>query len=1088
MAETVVDNKKSENGKVGMVRRGWEKSRNWVAKIFKRKKDAVPQEMLQKEGLLVNQSENAQANAAAQQDTEEQHGIKFIQSMLNDLERGTRGPVDIVFSGEFNHAIRENRAYTPFENKLLSPQEQYIIKRLALKGGEYQDPAVIERVKLQRSKLIEKLNKKRDGIRELDRWDIDIIFVTLATKDEWLKRLYDEVLRFSVKTESGEPGKVIGGVLSYLTNTPTLVQKVECQGSLLPKEKTVKILSQELDEDGIKNWFKQIIISAFEKLDADPQKDADLKNKKANEVLPLMGGILTCSDENKKKELERRLIESIEVTNLASRNKKMLKEELDEDFLTYETLSNIERILEEASRLNISQSAPDKVKEKLKEASDLWYGGLQRGIDKRIQRVDTEIYPTRTAWLKQKQRPSLIDRKNNAEKAMRDLDSSKYRAELQNNMENALSKVKLLTNWLYPPIGDVREIETRLKEKDQRLISRLDLLMARSRIRDPPADIEKLKDGLAAEQEGLAGRIKRWVYKLISIKTVVNTIIAVFKLLELASGNKTIRNNWQHRYPHSMYSIKIKGKVRGLPRNIGVALNTVITRALILYGLGGLYRDTWLERMWDFLPAPLSYEYKIVKIDVRDKEGVLKVVRIDDSNRERKMRPEDIEERYGVKGDDEKEFLEEQPEVLAYLEGLTAGEIKRTSNKTNNVERINYRLEKTKADNFVKKIKESNTQQAQNKQIGYKHTKVRREWWPFNWPLTWPFGKELEVIPLEEVREKEMVYLKEGYIYPERIEKYKSEYNLPVQEAEKLTKLAEKNKDLFGLLNKGAHEWHIKDAKEFLNQYANKIDSKTKFEMVDEMPTENMPENTVYVLKKSGIVENSIDTSARIGVPYIDLSEENINYLIDMKNENRLELISGIFAMIRTEYYINKGKNDELVTFLAANITGSGIPLEEIVKVEPKENTLEITKGPQYENFVDQLKEKGIIMQKDGQSNSPNTITAQQGNQSGGRPPMGSKNQQVSLTVGAKRPTGNSGGRTANPGAFNSKAQKQVRPPKPAQPPKTVQQLKPADKPKEPAKQHSTQPAADNSKQPAENSQEKSKKDSNNNEEDDGSF
>ncbi len=999
---------KDKNVKKGLLKRAYDWTRGVVVRRFRKEKEAQAQETNGSTQGATEIKELAQQKETNGSQSDEEYGIKFTKCFLNDIERGSRGLADIVFSDEFMDAVKNMEVYTPFELQLCGPQKQYLLKKLIgqkILGGDYQDEDVVKDMEKYREELVKKLNKGREGIRELDKRDVDVVLATLANREGWLERLYDEVLNFGIKTNNENPAEAIGSALSYLTNTPTLIPKAECQGALIQKEKIVRIMDKKIDEKGIKEAAKHYIKLMIETQDADLTKDDALKDKIAKELVPLIGGILVEDDGGKKTELEKRLLLSIEALNSATQNKKMTTKELEDNFRTYEILNRIENALEEALLSNQTEATINKAKEKIEEAVGIWGGGLKESIRERISIVENRAYVLWIRYCDKNGVRKLAEGVKATDKAIEELNTSASsqtnREILQRMIKIAMIEIRTLKRQLYPPINVIDEIRNGLGKKDEGFLSRLDLLKARTKIRDVPIDLGQLKDGLPAEEQKW---YKRWAIKI--RKTAYNWlqwlgVMTAFKitraLLVLAAnimaGASAIRRNWHLRYPHAMYSVEIKGRKTGLSRRTGVIINMLLTRAiggwlaLCLFAGSWPFRDTRVE---DFAISVWA-QPKYVKVRTETKKGednILNVVWIDDHNATRKIRKSDIQERYGIQKEENIEFLMNEPEVLVYLDGLVSGERKMDST----TKKIGYRLNKEKADDLVDEIKK--------KKDGMKpedcKQKKERAW------LILP--AERPIMPLDKIEMNQVLFLDKEYIYPAKIDEYKKKYSLGVEDAKKLSELAAQNTSLFNLLTRGADDWYIKDAKEFLKAHGNSIYPETRILVLPQQGGQQTAataeDNVIVIPENAGYIEPSISTNKEIGIPYIELNEKNLNYLVKMKKEGKTEVIRAILEMVKINNYINKEKESELISVLEDEITNVQIPLEKIAqqeKAEGRSTQTRYVKGDLYERFVEQLKNNDIIRPKETSNNEE--VSAGGGR---GRAPMSS-----GTTAIPKTPAGN---------------------------------------------------------------------------------
>lgn len=978
----IADNKNVKKGK--LLKRAYNRTIGAVVRRFRKEKEIqTPETKLN--GPTEGQTESkglAQEKETNGAQNDEEYGLKFVTCFLNDIERGEGRLADVIFSEEFKDAIINMEAYTPFETNLCGTQKQYLFRRILgqrIAGGDYQDPSLIKDIEKHRKDLVKKLNKRREGIRQLEKRDVDVILTTLANRMEWLEQLYNEVLNFGIKTNNENPGEVIGGTLSYLANTPTLIPKAGCHGCLIQKEKIVKIMDKKINEKAIKETANYYINQMIEIDDAGLAKGDDApKEKTATELVRLVGGILVEENGEKKTTLEKRLLFSIEAHNSAAQNKKMTAKELEDSFKTYETLSKIENILEEAQQLNHTNPTINDAKAKIEEAVGIWSSGLKESISERIKIVEGRAYVLWTRYCNEKGIRKLADGVNEANKAIEGLNTSNSskpdRETLQRMIKIAAVEINALKLQLYPPIFIIDRIKSTLSKKDDGVLSRLDLLKARTKIRGMPISLEQLKDGLPMEEQKWymrwAVHIRKTAYNWFHWFGLVAVCKIAFAVLWMAAktlGLTAIIRNWHLRYPHTMYSAEIKGRKIGLSRRTGVIINTLLTRAiggwLALWLFAGLspFRDTWVEDAAIAVKARPMY----VKLKTKQRQGedgvVLNVVWIDNEGNTRKIRESDIKERYGVQEKENIEFLMSEPEVLAYLDELVRGERTTIENKGTTKEG-RYRLNKKTADILVTKIRDEHKEWL--KPEDYKQMTVRK------WLIL--SGKR-PVIPLEKVEKKHVSFLNDKLIYPAKIDSYVKKYSLGVGAAEELSKLAAQNSDLFRLLTKGAAEWHIKDAAKFLAVHKNKADENnikptTKILVLPPQDGQqiaaDLGEDTIVILENAEYIERSIDTFKEIGISYTDLNEKNLDYLVKMKKGEKIEVIRAILEMINKNNYVNNGKHDELIEALEDEITNAHTNIEMIVRQEEIGNRgaqITYVKGGLYDYFVEQLKDNKII-------------------------------------------------------------------------------------------------------------------------------
>ncbi|MEM3422549.1 MAG: hypothetical protein QXF35_02480 [Candidatus Bilamarchaeaceae archaeon] len=899
-----IDNQKTQNKR-------WTSYLNPI-NIFRRKKEQAetnPESQRQSTCKIV-----VQGNEKTEQKADRDLAVEFISAMLNNVERD-RSIAALICSDEFIKVVKEETYLTPYEKEIVTPEDQWIIKGI-LKGGEYQNPQIGLTIKEKRNALAAKLKAKKEAIRQLDKYDTEIILATIGSKDEWLEMLYLELKDFAAKKDDKKPGEVIGGVLAFLTSEPAplIEQKIKryTSMSLIPREKIKEIIEKDFN----KNEIEEKLWKFYDNYLIHPQADKETKNR----IFYLLYGTLTNKDK------EKLAFWHLETANSSFLNeKKATDSKLDESFKLYQKLEQLEEKLEKAREQNLNHLY-NEMENSIKEVIDDWNNSVKRRTLNRSEEVKL-LYSN---YANVMNIPEVISNVNDKIKKLsniiNDNRANKFE-ELDEEAEKTKTAINSLKCRLYPSMGFVSELRKELEKKDIKGISRLDLLVARQYIRDPKIEIQMLPNNEQQKPKGFLERgweiIERISYKFLKwwgVWIAIQIALALGKASFKVLGVKAIRDNIKHTYPHAMWGF--------LPRNIGVIINTTITRILggilLLYIASGVYPDTLVED----LAIKLSLRDRptiIERVAKKDDDGILTLVLKDQNGKERKITKRYIKENFGVKKNENIDYVRKQPELALYFEEVTRGE--RIINNGQKGKEINWILNKEHADNVVEILKS-----IENK------GKIVKEYTlnPFDWEIRkngaalwrWPTKTEY-VLSYSQIKEQEWKLITMSYIYNKEIDGYKNKYGLNAEDARFLYKIAINYPEIAKLLTKGAAPYHIKNAAQFIQKLKN-----DGWKVGDELNIDLEP--------LPPYLEKSLDIKEMLDLDPYKIKEENVEYVISLNGkENKIEKLKDILKNIREKYTISN--ENDLIEIIRKSEENGLIKLKNFdLQSEAGENILKI--------------------------------------------------------------------------------------------------------------------------------------------------
>lgn len=944
----------NKNENKGLIKRGWDGIKNVGSKIKNVfKKDTQPENIAG--ASKPNQSNQQNTIAIEQSSGIDDNTSAFLRYMINNVERD-RTIANLIFSEEFKNAIEHEDALTPSEQQSIQSQEQWVIPRL-VKGGEYQNLEAFDEIIKKRGELVKKLDSGREGVRSLDLADVEIILVTIGSRDEWLKELYEEVKDFATKRAPDKQAEVAAEVLSKLTSVPSLKEtNVIGRYSLLPREKIKMFIDSERDKELV-NRIENIVNNVL------PEK---VQEKERNDIKNLCEGLLT-SPQEKLRELEKSIFYKVERLNAANAGKPLTSEEIDKRYSVYDKIRAAEETIEQIIKAKID----DKQTEEYELAAKIvrtWKDNLKEDLEKRVNQY-FEIYEKSVEILKNKKidKEKILQTISGINKEINDIETilSNKGIISSEKVERLLKNLKTINTIVYPLPLQINNIREQYSKRGDSPYTQIDLLKMRASLRDPPIEITKLNKD-TEEKQGFFNRaslkIKKSMYKFFKwfgFSLLKEIAIAAAKIAYVIIGGKTIKDNWHHKQIHPMYP--------PLSRRTGVIINTIITRiggAILALSIGAhLFPDTWVEDL--AIKTKLKEPVKIVKvIKKKNEDNIYNLVLIDQNDKERKISEKFAEEKLGVRNI---ELLRAQPEAAIYLYEKATGEVvpdagsKDTGGQLKRKDKV---LDKSKADDMLRDIQqltEKKIKELANKKEAKKELKERIRYtinlpkWEIrkNGLAVWRWFTTTEyILPYEEINkfETEFKFIDKGYLYSRDIEEYKTRYNLTPEESKTLYKIATRYETIKSFLTRGASKYYIKDAKAFLNDLNNQ-----NWKLGDEIKITLNP--------LPSYMEELLDINAEFGLDVNSLDNENIEHLISLKNSSKMNDLKKFLNGIRGKYQIQN--QNELISKIT-KLEDAG---EDVTKFDPNSD--------KYTTLLEHLKNEGIIHGNEPEGQSVDTTETQ---------------------------------------------------------------------------------------------------------------